>query len=361
MGHANPRPYAGHDLGPHPHVAVVFSDQIGDFVVSTPLLRGLRERYPGITVDYLGGEKTRQLEEASPLIDARFSLFGSPDPLENLPQFIARRVSEAGPYDLAVCLEAHPYATAAWRALEPRFVAAAELHAGAHVDRLWADVWNRPGLRDDYPELGSQYIGEIFCRLARVETDYTRAAVPISSPAVEIPDILLATGTRGSRSARLWPALHWERLATGLREAGLGMGLLGAPPGDTVEPADEAVLRAGAQDLRGRFTLPEVAGAAQRTRLVVTVDNGLMHLAVAVGARTVALFGASPRLVWTPPVPYLTILDPSQPCTRCEENRFRNPDCLLPVHQCMLSVEPERVLDAALQALDPIASILPGS
>jgi ADP-heptose:LPS heptosyltransferase len=85
--------------------------------------------------------------------------------------------------------------------------------------------------------------------------------------------------------------------------------------------------------------------------VVVTVDNGLMHLAVASGARTVALFGASPRLIWPPRVAHLTILDPSQPCTRCEENRFRNPDCLLPVHQCMLSVEPQRALAATLQAL----------
>jgi heptosyltransferase III len=350
MGHASPRPYDGQDLGSRPHVAVIFSDQIGDFVVSTPLLRGLRERYPGIVLDYLGGEKTRPLEEASPLIDARFSLIGPPDSLAELPNFVAERVAIAGPYDLAICLEAHPRAAAAWRALEPRFVVAADLHANGHVDRLWADVWNRPGLRQDYPELGSQYIGEIFCRLARVETEYTRPSVPTAPTPIEVPDVLVATGTRGSRSARLWPASYWGQLIASLHAAGWQTGLLGAPPG-AVEPIDEAVLAAGTTDLRGRFTLPEVAGAMQGARLVVSVDNGLMHLGVAAGARTVALFGASPRLIWTPPVDYLTILDPSQPCTRCEENRFRNPDCLLPVHQCMLSVEPERVLVTVLDAL----------
>ena len=51
-----------------------------------------------------------------------------------------------------------------------------------------------------------------------------------------------------------------------------------------------------------------IIGEEEQARVVVTVDNGLMHLAVAVGARTVALFGASPRLIWTPPVPHLTIL-----------------------------------------------------
>src|SRR5581483_3889665 len=69
-----PRAYDGEDLGPRPHVAVIFRDQIGDFLVATPLMRGLRERFPAIVLDYFGGERTRELEEASRLVDARYSL-----------------------------------------------------------------------------------------------------------------------------------------------------------------------------------------------------------------------------------------------------------------------------------------------
>src|SRR5437868_3544540 len=93
-----------------PHLAVVFYDSIGDFVVATPLLRGLREKYPGCTLDYFGGERTRELEAASSLVDSRFSLFGAPDSLRRLPEYVAERVRQAGPYDLAVNCEAHPAA-----------------------------------------------------------------------------------------------------------------------------------------------------------------------------------------------------------------------------------------------------------
>ena len=57
-----------------------------DFVVATPLLRGLREKYPGCTVDYFGGARTRDLEAASALLDSRFSLFGESGSFSRLPQ-----------------------------------------------------------------------------------------------------------------------------------------------------------------------------------------------------------------------------------------------------------------------------------
>jgi ADP-heptose:LPS heptosyltransferase len=97
-------------------------------------------------------------------------------------------------------------------------------------------------------------------------------------------------------------------------------------------------------DLRGRFSLPQVAGALQRARACISVDNGIMHLAYSVGTPTIALFGASPWWVWTPPLPHLYLILPDEPCPRCYENRFRNAECLLPRHQCMLSVRPERVI-----------------
>src|SRR5207245_1936176 len=102
------RPYTGEDLGPRPHVAVLFCDHIGDFVVATPLMRGLRERYPDLVLDYFGGERTRELEEASRLIDARYSLFGPADALATLPEFLEVRRAAAGPYALAINLDWDP-------------------------------------------------------------------------------------------------------------------------------------------------------------------------------------------------------------------------------------------------------------
>src|SRR5205085_1362626 len=135
------------------------------------------------------------------------------------------------------------------------------------------------------------------------------------------------------RSAKLWPARHWRALVEQLGQEGLGVALLGAPPKQSnsryhTGEIDTAVLEAGAMDLRGRLALPQVAGALARARAFVTVDNGLMHMAAAVGTPTIALFGASPRRIWAPPVPSIHLLEPPEPCLLCEQNRFLNADCL---------------------------------
>jgi ADP-heptose:LPS heptosyltransferase len=337
-------------------VAVVFCDKVGAIVVASPLMRGLRERYPDIILDYFGGERMRELEDASPLVDWRYSLFGREDALEALPASLVKRRRTAGDYALAINLEFDPIAAQACGLIWPRFVAGPWIHPASGgradppsdgIDGLWHDVWNRPDLLQDYPLLETQFIGEIFAKLARVQTDFTRVEAPTAAPPFRMPRVLMATG--GNRSAKLWPTTYWRTVARWLDEQGHTFGLVGAAP--TVQRSayhagdvDTALIADGAVDLRGTLTLPQVAGALQQAQAFLTVDNGLMHLAAAVDAPTIALFGASPRRIWAPRQPSVRILDPSNPCTLCEENRFRNEACLLSVHQCMESIEPDRVI-----------------
>ena len=92
-------------LRPRPHIAVFSGDKPGNFVVTTPLLRGLHEKYPGCVLDFFGGEITRDFEEACPYIDARCSLYGEgvhEDFFGHLGAFVAARRAVAGPYDLAI-------------------------------------------------------------------------------------------------------------------------------------------------------------------------------------------------------------------------------------------------------------------
>ena len=69
------RRYEGEDLGPRPHIAVVGSDKLGNFIVTTPLLRGLKARFPDATVDFYGSPVNRGFEEACPWIDWRMDVF----------------------------------------------------------------------------------------------------------------------------------------------------------------------------------------------------------------------------------------------------------------------------------------------
>ena len=56
--------YEGQDLGTQPHIAVLGSSKVGNFVVTLPLLNLLRRRYPNAKIDFWGTEATKDFELA---------------------------------------------------------------------------------------------------------------------------------------------------------------------------------------------------------------------------------------------------------------------------------------------------------
>lgn len=89
-----------------------------------------------------------------------------------------------------------------------------------------------------------------------------------------------------------WPQSHWEQLASRLaRETDYRLVITGGN-GDIragrgiAEAAGETAI-----DLCGKTSLPVLAAVLAGARAVVTADTGPMHLAAAVGARGVAIFG----------------------------------------------------------------------
>lgn len=370
-------------LGERPHIAVFSSDKVGNFVVTTPLLRGLRAKYPGCAIDFFGGEITRDFEEACPYIDARCSLYGDVPGeapggfLERLSAFIAARREVAGRYDLAInCDEFSELNLVVVTAVAPRYIAGGALssdfrrklpHRDDPYDRLLADDdWNGADFVARHaPLVGSNYIGEIFCRLARLDaahTDFTRTEVPAAPPPFPVPDVLLHITT--TRSAKLWPVAHWAAVARWCGDRGLSVGLLGHRAEverrlyNAGDDEDWLLANAPVRDLRGETRLTELAGAFAAARAAVCVDAGPMHIAAAVGCPLVAVFGvdadgdgASPLRLWAPRGPHVHLALTGVKCRVCVEHRFRNRDCLVTGHPCMTGLLPEIVTGALARAL----------
>ncbi len=105
---------------------------------------------------------------------------------------------------------------------------------------------------------------------------------------------------------REWPEERYARLLARLVAAGDGVVLLGGP--DEAVRSRELARRvdaAGLLDLAGRTGFAEAAAVIERCGRFVGNDSSLLHLAGAVGARSVVVFGA------TPPE---QVLAPSQSC-----------------------------------------------
>ncbi|MEJ2542163.1 MAG: glycosyltransferase family 9 protein, partial [Gemmatimonadota bacterium] len=211
--------YAGEDLGSTPRIAILGSAKLGNFIVTTPLLRGLKERFPDSVVDFYGSPVNRAFEEACPWVDWRMDIFpAAPDRLARIAGALEERTGGEG-YDLVVnCDGFNPYTTALAPLLNPRFVAGNALGPGLS-DRLptgdhpWQRIldepdWTTPAFLERYEGwLESNYIAELFCRMAFVETDYGDVRLESVEPPFDVPDVLIHANA--TRAAKLWPAASW--------------------------------------------------------------------------------------------------------------------------------------------------------
>ena len=124
-----------------------------------------------------------------------------------------------------------------------------------------------------------------------------------------------------------WPQSYWQELARELLRRDRQPVFVGAA-GD-IPYVDEIVSGVeGAVSLCGKLNLLELAALLKEAREVVSVDTGPMHLAAAVGARVIAVFG--------PTAPWRTgpfgrdhvVLSPSLSCSPCFRRRCDRVRCL---------------------------------
>lgn len=91
--------------------------------------------------------------------------------------------------------------------------------------------------------------------------------------------------------SKLWPEAHWQALGRALRGRGLRVLL---PWGNEAErAAAQRIAEACEGEVLPRLGLAELAPRLAGARFVVGLDTGLTHLAVALGVRTLTLYGPS--------------------------------------------------------------------
>lgn len=302
--------YEGHGFTQGGRIAVVANDAIGNFVMATPLLQMLRAQLAPSSIEYWGGKRTWEFQRASDLFEWSFPLHGSSE------EEVLSAIAERPPYDLIVNIEWGAFA----RGITSKMAGTALVcgpcdglpFASDERGSLWQDQeWVSEQVTERYPFLRSGFIGEIFCRLAYLEGTIPPYKVPSTEPDMELPDLLIATAA--SLPEKLWPIEKWSEAIGEIRKKGRTVGLIGAKPsvqsswkgGDLEQTlVDEGLV----EDLRGAFTLPQVVGALERVSAVFTLDNGILHLAVAASTPTVGLFRHGIHRLWAPPSDDLAVL-----------------------------------------------------
>jgi ADP-heptose:LPS heptosyltransferase len=278
-------------------VAVLRANGLGDFLFALPALEALRAAFPGAEIVLLG------------LPWHGTFLEGRPSPVHRVVVVPAAKGVREG----AGLVDNEAELSAFFQAMEQeRFDIALQMHGGGRysnpfVRRLGARLC--AGLRtpDAVPlDLSTPYIyfqSEIMrylevARLVGAQAVTLEPAVSVTEDDIgecapvlgdgDAPIVAIIPGAGDGR--RRWPPEKFAAVADGLSAQGCRIVIPGIEGERPVIDALAGRMRQKPEDLCGRLSLNGLAGLLSRCALVIGNDSGALHLAHAVGARTVAIY-----------------------------------------------------------------------
>lgn len=350
-------------------ILVIVTRQIGDVLLTTPLIRAARQRWPEARIDVLGFAGTLGMLE------------GNPDVHRLVP--VPARPGAAGTWRVLRAL---------WRRYDLALVAdpgdrahilgwvAARERSGVLPRENRSNWWKRRALRHVVWSSGDggerHVVPEKLALLAPWLGEAPPASQLVAPEGLPLPEALrahLAPGyvvvhTPSMWPYKQWPLAHFRELVTQLAAAGRQVVLTGGPgAGDRAAVAAMAgAAPAGQLVDAGVLGFRQLATLLRGAALYIGPDTSISHLAAACGTRVLALFGPTNPQRWAPwpagtqPVVIqrraaaqtfgtVTLLQSDLPCVPCgkagcEDHRQSRADCLR-------EMAPGRVAQEALAVL----------
>jgi len=349
-------------------VLVICTRQIGDVLLTTPLIAAAKARWPDAEVDVLGFAGTLGMLQGNRDVHA----FVEVPPGSGWRQSIGLIRRHARRYDLAFIAQysdrAHLYGA---------FLAR---HRSGLVLRDRRDSWWKRLLLDHAVTVDEDQTHAVLEKLRLIAPwAAPPSAVRVQPPAGSALPEALARRLAERRVAlhvptlvryKLWPIRHQIELVRALVDEGLQVLLSGGPSEADRARTAEVLRGVGASaaddrviDIAGMLDLGQLATLLRGAGLYIGPDTSITHLAAAVETPVVAIFGAIDPRLWGPwpqghaaTQPYReraseqrvgeTLLlqgdPPCVPCNRagCERHNDSRSECLE-------TLSPLRVLTAA--------------
>jgi heptosyltransferase II len=334
-------------------VVVVAPNWLGDAVMALPAIADLRRHFGGAHLTIA----------ARPAVAPLFTMVPGVDDIVTLPGGGGLRALTGWREDARV-LAAGSFHTAV---LLPNSFATALVASRGGVPNRWgyATDWRGRLLTRAVPKprapvhqagyyqalttaLGAPP-GALFAEV-RPDADHARGLLREIGLDPDEPFVAFAPGAAYGRAKQWLPARYAELAGLIVNERGWNVVMVGSPADRaTGEEILSRMTATGSRlnrlvDICGRTDLKALAGVLAAARTVVSNDSGAMHLAGAVGARVVAVFGATDERRTSP-----LASGPDAPAPAIvTHNVFCRP-CLLrecPIdHRCMTGVTARAVLE----------------
>ena len=321
-------------------ILVIQLKRAGDILVTTPVLEALRALFPSAEIDGLVEKPFAPLLENHPIL-RQVQIYDKSRKMATV-----RRIRREK-YDWILDFQSSPRS-----AIVVAF-SGARVKAGYRVP-FWGRLYNRtikrPAGRQSVIEGKLSLLEAVSGRPAeRHERKIFLTALERSQAQSWIHDQGFRQAPVGiipthRRASRRWKYESFASLAQRLVKEGLPV-LLFWGPGEKHE-VESLQQKAPEARLIPATSLREMAALLTGCRLVVTNDNGPMHLSVAVGTPTLTIYGPTDPLAWNPGGPRHRAVQASDvSCLGCNLN-----ECPFG-HECMTHITPEYVLSLCQEML----------
>jgi heptosyltransferase-2 len=329
-------------------LAVRFSS-IGDVLLTTPLLRAIRLRYPDSRITVLTKQEHAPLLSHNPHLSGVISI--GPD--RSLPSVTP--VLRAGRYshllDLHDSLRSRLLRVLVpgnWSTYPKHRIARAAL---IHIKKNWYRDW-RPVAERYFTAargLGVAPDGrppEFFLAAqAKADVDHWLKASGIAQTRA-----VIAVAPGAAHATKRWPLRQWHSLIGQLVRGGSDVVVVGGVADQSIATVLTADHPTRVISAAGRFGLQGTGALLQRAAALVSGDTGVMHMATGVGTPVVALFGPTVReFGFFPYTQTARVVELDLSCRPCSSKG--GPRCPLGHHRCLGDIEPDLVYSALSESL----------
>lgn len=313
-------------LPEHAHILVIKMAGIGDLLLATPALRALRESYPHAQIDLLVTPDSAGILNGWEVIDRIIVLdkylFDYPQQLLTHPRNLLRlkplwRDLRDGHYNAVLLLH---HLTLPFGRLKHQMLlraTGAQWRVGLDNGHGWF-----LNARVEDNGFGAMHEAEYYLAVAGAigaKTKDKRLVVPLSEEDhrqawqllyehetpqnVRHPIIAMHPGSGGYSTARRWAPERFAQLADTLyADVGGQLLLLGGPEEAELHRHIIDIMHSEmpVRSMAGRGSIKVSAALLEQVDLFIGNDSALVHLAVAAGTPTVAIFGLTNARAWGP-------------------------------------------------------------
>lgn len=351
-------------------ILLIVTRQIGDVLLTTPLVRRARERWPEARIDVLGFAGTLGMLRGNTDIDA---LIETPHRL-GIGGFLRLVLSIRRRYDLALIAESSDRAhLIGWIAARRRM--------GVVPARSSSNWWKKALLARAVQSAGDR--GDVHVaseKLSIVDAETSDPAPPavVPPPAAALAPQLQAQLRPGAVvlhvpsmwAYKQWPVASYREVAAALLAEGRQVVLTGtgaARDQESIRPLLDLAPSPQLLDVSGVLDLNQVSCLVGQAALYIGPDTSVTHLAAATGTATIAIFGPTDPVRWGPwpgtarsraifersalvqTAGNVTLLQGGLPCVPC--GRAGCEDHLQSRSDCLAAITPQRVLEQARRLL----------